>query len=266
LHYEILFKNLSNQNLQNLFLVATLEGRVLDFNSVKVDNGKFQVGDNSIIWDAQDVPYLRFLGQGEEGKVDFWVNVKDSWQIFSPKDKNFVIKTKILLSDARQEFTLKVGGNLDFRQSFTFEDPNFENEGPFPPKVGQTTSFTINWKVKSFYTDIKNAKVKARLAPGVEMSEKILPQEANLTFDSSSRELLWNIGDLQAYTGLFSPPKEVSFQIKFTPTQNQESTLAPLISEVVISGEDDFTGRSISSEVQGIFLKDPVQGEEVKSE
>ena len=39
LHYVILFKNVSEKTLENLFLVVSLEGRPFDLESIKSDSG-----------------------------------------------------------------------------------------------------------------------------------------------------------------------------------------------------------------------------------
>jgi len=74
LHYEISFRNLTDNILSNLVLIVRLEGSSLDLSSIKAPDGKFQTGDNSIVWEGTSG--LDFLDPGEEGKVEFWVNVK----------------------------------------------------------------------------------------------------------------------------------------------------------------------------------------------
>ncbi|MEK7510348.1 MAG: hypothetical protein AAB567_02190 [Patescibacteria group bacterium] len=249
LHYEISFRNLSEKVLENLFLVVALEGRGFDLESVKVEKGKFQRGDNSIIWEARDVPKLRFLGRGEEGKVEFWVDAKEDIQTFSPQDKNFVLRDRVLLSDVKEEFEVKIHARIGIDQKGFFRDEVFGNQGPVPPKVGEKTTYTITWQAKNLYNDVRNAKVKAILPQNVELTSNIFPENAALTFDSVSRELVWEIGDLPAGTGAFETllSPSLSFQIGFTPVDSSRGSKPEIIKEATITGEDTFTEQVVSS-------------------
>src|SRR3989338_8210341 len=140
LHYVISFKNVDEKSLENLFLIVNLEGRPFDLTSVKAERGKFKEGDTSIIWEAQDVSKLRFFGKGEEGKVEFWVDGKDDWEVFSSQDENFTLRDKVILSDTKEEFELKVSSRLVIEQSGSYQDEVFGNSGPLPPQPGTQTT------------------------------------------------------------------------------------------------------------------------------
>jgi len=91
--------------------------------------------------------------------------------------------------------------------------------------------------------------VKAILPQEVELTGKISPEDALLTFDSVSREIVWAVGDLQAGTGSFDslPPSVVAFQIAFTPAIFQRGSKPHIIGEARVTGDDAFTEQVISS-------------------
>ncbi len=249
LHYEVFFKNPTDKILENLFLVVTLDSRAFDLDSIKSNGGRFQRGDNSVIWEAKDVSKLRFLGRGEEGKVEFWVDVKDEIETFSPQDKDLVLKDRVLLSEATAEFELKLNTDLIGDQKGFFENDVFENQGIHPIPVGQRNTYTIIWQAKNRYSDAQNVKMKALLPEGVELTGKIFPETSILTFDSGSREIVWEIGDLPVGTGMFAelPAPSIAFQIAFTPTSAHGGKVAELVGEARITGEDLFTSQVVSS-------------------
>ena len=247
LHYVISFKNVSEKTLENLFLVVSLEGRPFDLKTVKSDSGIFQQGDNSIIFEAKNVSRLRFLGKGEEGKVEFWVNVKEEWETFSSQDKSFVARDRIILSDVTEEFEMKVSSKLEISQAAYFADEVFGNQGPVPPQVGVPTTYTVIWQAKNLYNDVQNAKVRAVLADGVSLIGSVFPEGAPLTFDQVSKEVVWEVGDLLAGTGPFEPAASVAFQIRFTPLESQQGNVAELIGEARIQADDLFSERSLSA-------------------
>jgi len=247
LHYEVFFKNVSDKNLENLFLVINLDGRPLDLLTLRATYGTSQQGGKSILWESRDVGRLRFLGKGEEGKVEFWVNVAKDWQQLSSQDKDFSITTTVVLSDIREEFSVPVSSKLSIEQTVRFQDDVFGNQGPLPPQVGTPTTYTITWTASNLYNDVHNVKVKASLGQSVQLSGNIFPEDSSLVFDSASREVVWDAGDIEAGSGSFGPAASVSFQVSFTPQEFQIGSIPELIGEARIMGDDIFTNRLVSS-------------------
>lgn len=254
LHYEIFFKNIGEKPQTNLFLVARLESKALDFQTLKSDQGKFGPGDNSIVFDWQRVPQLQFLDSQEEGKVEFWIELKKEWEFSGSQDKNPIIINKVSLSQIREEFVTKINSKLEISQKGYFQDEVFGNSGPLPPQVGETTTYTIFWQIKNFYNDIKNARVKATLPPEVQLTGKIFPETeaSKFAFDSQSREIVWEIGDLAAGQGILTPAPNIAFQIALTPTENQSGQILTIINAARIQAEDQFTQATLEAIAPGI--------------
>lgn len=251
LHYEIFFRNIGKEPFTDLFLVARLEGKGFDFESVKTNLGKFNQGDKSIVWDWRDVSELRFLDQGEEGKVEFWINLK-GWMPADSGDKNPLLKNFVLISKTEEEFETKMASNLTISQNGSFQDEVFGNSGPVPPKAGETTTYTIIWLAKNYYNDVRNVKVKAVLPPDVKLTGRIFPEEqaSKFTFDSQSREIVWAVGNLEAGAGILNSPPNIAFQIALTP--ESEKGVFPLVREAVVTGEDQWTGTGVQGKSSAI--------------
>jgi len=244
LHYEISFKNIGDEFFENLFLISEFDGP-LDLKTAKVQNGEINASDGSILWDWNDVSKLRFLGPGEEGVLEFWVNLQDVWD---PSDyRDSVLINNVSLSQIKEEFRTKINSKLEIAQKGFFEDKTFDNSGPLPPRVGEKTTYTITWEVKNHFNDVDNVRVRAVLPSNVELVGNISPQEeqANFTFDSVSREVLWNVGFLNVGVGVDLPQKSLAFQIELTPSENQRGLVATLINSAKIIGEDKFTQKEL---------------------
>lgn len=257
LHYEIFFRNIGEEPFTDLFLVATLGGRGFDLETVKADSSQFKRGDNSIIWDWRDVPKLRFLGQGEEGKVEFWINLKDEWEISSPQEKNAILKNTVLISQIKEEFETKINSKLAISQRGYYQEEVFGNSGPIPPKVGETTTYTIIWQAKNYFNDVKNVKVKAVLPSNVRLTGKIFPEQesSKFAFDIQSREIIWMVRDNQVMetgTGVLNPAPNIAFQVALTPTSGQKGKVLPIIKEAIITGEDQWTESFIEGKTSAI--------------
>jgi len=219
LHYEISFANVGEESLTDLTLISRLNGKGFDFSSIKAPEGNFTSGDNSIIWDGQKIPQLRYLEKGETGKVEFWVELKDgSWTMQSPADKNPEISNKIFISQAVETFTNRVASTLSGQGELSLDSKYFANSGSLPLSLGQSNTFAVVWKVRDSFNDVKNVKIRTVLPEGVSFTGKLWPTEnSGITYDSQSREILWQVGDLAAGSGILTEAKVCAFQLSIAP-------------------------------------------------
>lgn len=255
LHYQISFKNIGEEMLNNLSLIVKLDGKAFDLSTLKAPFGQFQTGDDSIVFDWKKVSELQFLDAQEEGELEFWVGLKGEWQITDSSDKNAFVKDIIYVGQAKEEFTTKINSKLVVDQKGFFNDEVFGNSGPLPPQVGQATTYTIMWRVENYYNDVSNVKVKAKLPNNSELTGKIFPEDQlqKFTFDSQSREIVWDVGDLKMSQGVAgTPAPNISFQVRFTPTYDQRGYAPEVIREAEISGQDQWTGKNILTMSPGV--------------
>jgi hypothetical protein len=257
LHYEIFFRNLGQETLKDLFLVVKLTGDAFDLSSIRTINGDFKSGDNSIVFDYNRNSQLRFLASQEEGKVEFWINLKNN--ISEYQGKNPTISNEVVLLQNTKQFETKINLKLEIVQRGFFYDEIFGNSGPIPPRVGEPTTYTIHWQVKNHFNDVENVKVKAVLPKGVELTGRIFPESQfqRFAFDYQSREIVWDLGSLAAGTGVTNSAPNIAFQISLTPTSNQRGKAVLLINEARISGEDEWTGQFIGSTDRAIDTRLP---------
>ena len=252
LHYEIYFRNIGEEPFKDLFLVARLDGKAFDFNSIKTSNGDFELGDNTIVWDGKSVSKLNFLDQGEEGKIEFWIKLRDDWTISNSSEKNALIKNTVLISKVKEEFETKVNSKLALRQ---------EESSSQQPEADKETTHTITWQIENYLNDVKNVKIKAVLPSNVRLTGEIVPQEqsSNFTFDSQSREIVWIAGDMQAGEGIINEPETISFKVILKPNSGQRGKKAVLIESGKAIGEDIWTARFIENEINSLQTQEIVK-------
>ncbi len=245
LHYTVFFKNIGDDELKDLSLICKLEGDAFDFHTIKSDLGQTTPGDNSVVFDWTRVPKLQYLSPMEEGKVDFWIRVKTNLG----SARNPILKDKVFAGQLREEFSTKISSKIEIAQKGYFQDEVFGNSGPIPPRVGRYTTYTIMWEAKNYYSDVKNAEVKAVLPPQSSLTGKIFPEDmaSKFSFDPQSREIVWSIGDMARGLGLSGPPLTLAFQISFSPAARQKGRVPEIIGPAMISGEDSWTESEISA-------------------
>jgi hypothetical protein len=149
----------------------------------------------------------------------------------------------------REEFVTKISSKIEVSQKGFYYDEVFGNSGPIPPRVGETTTYTILWQVKNYYSDVKDVKVRAKLPEYVSLTGKIFPEEmaSKFSFDPNSREVVWSLGDLERGKGVFTPPLSIAFQVAFSPIESQRGQTPEIIGEIKISGEDTWTEKILEA-------------------
>jgi len=242
LHYEIFFRNIGRTPIQKKFLFAKLNGDFFDLLTLKSDKGEVGQGDNTILWDWKNVPNLRFLDAGEEGKVEFWARLKEKTdeQVKNPK-----LSLDVNLAGLEKAFETKINSQVELSQKAYFEQEFFQNSGPLPPQVGQLTQYAILWQVKNYWNDLENVKVKSVLPPNVRITGKIFPEDAKFTYDSLSGTVMWNIGDVSAWKGIKDEPLSLAFQVELRPDSSQKGKSPNLIGQTSVEAEDTWTSQPI---------------------
>jgi hypothetical protein len=262
LRFEINYKNEGNLGLRDVIVTEHLDSPVLDYTTLDMAGGSYDAQSKTIVWKAADYEELKNLLPGQGGVIKFSVRVKEIIPVASADDKNFVISSlaKIDSPDvptpismnkiiSGNKMDIKLNSKLILDVKGYYNDVNIPNSGPIPPKVGEETTYTMHYIVKSVSNDISDAKVETSLPTSVVMTGKVFPEGTPLSYNERTNSIIWNIGNLTAGTGIMSPGKEVSFQVKIKPSADQTGDAAPLLKESVFSARDLFTQESISARV-----------------
>lgn len=249
LNYQIFFRNIGATAFDNLFMIVKLDSPALEMSSISVPGMQVQVNDNMIVWDSRQVSQLRRLDVQQEGMVEFNVRVKDSWAASGAEEGDAIIADEVNISQITQKFTIKVSSGLVVAQRAYYQNSPISNSGPIPPQAGKATTYTIAWDIKNYFSDAKNVKVKAILPQNAVLTGQILPGDelSRFSFDSASRQIVWSAGDILKGTGISGDPVSIYFQVSLTPSSSQKGSSAAIIGEAAISGENQFTGTSVTS-------------------
>ena len=252
LHYEIRFINIGQKPFENLVATVKLNSDFFDLSTIHSDRGEYKRGDNSIIWRVQDVPEFRYFAPQDQTKIDFWVNVKKS--DLPENGNNPILSDQVIINQVQKEFTVKLSSKLRLVQKAYIDDEVFGSSGPLPPKVGQKSTCTVIWQVETDYNNLKNVRFRTILPKSVALTGKIFPNDQvdKVSFDSQSRELTWDVGDV------FSNPKPdqqkiLDLQISFIPDSTQKGEAVELVGNGVLKGEDVWTGKIIEATTSPIY-------------
>lgn len=263
LRYAVKYKNDGEIGLRNVIITLEVQGSLLDFSNLDLEGGAFDDARKTITWKASDVRDLANLAPGQEGTVTVSIPVSENVSAKTEDDRNPII-TSIARIDSPDIATptgankiigsntlrVKVNSKISIQTAASYQDATIPNVGIDPPQVGKETTYTIRWTVSSGTNDVENATVTSYLPTGVRFTGKISPSSENITYDSRSNQVVWNIGTMRGGTGSLSPAREAMFQVGITPSVNQAGQSTDLSAEALLAAHDTFTGEDM--EVKGM--------------
>lgn len=140
---------------------------------------------------------------------------------------------------------IKIISDVGFANKALYYSGPFANTGPIPPEVGKETTYTIVWSLSNSSNSIVKGIVRSSLPSWIRFAGPISPANEDLTYNSSTRELVWNVGNINKGVGITSASREVSFRIAFSPSLSQINTSPIIINNALLTGYDDFANVDI---------------------
>ncbi|HAU07658.1 MAG: hypothetical protein UW46_C0009G0010 [Candidatus Yanofskybacteria bacterium GW2011_GWF1_44_227] len=276
LRYTLKYSNNSNFNLVGLTLTAKLEGDMFDLNSVNPGGGYFDSSSNTITWNSSTVSNFANLSSRKTGTVDFSVKIKPQFSYGGTGTKNTLVKVSARLStpnippgiDVEEIFSAgtlitKVSTQPAFAQLAYYNDPAFGSSGPMPPKVGETTTYTIHWQLGNPGNDVAEAKIVGTLPLGVSWkgSSSVTSGQPEPTYNKNSSEIVWDIKNIPSGVGGNLTPKyEAVFQVTIKPSAAQKGSVMDILKDIVFSGKDSFTKQAIVINAKDVDTNSMVDG------
>lgn len=259
---EVIFTNNTNDSIKNLEIKLQLTGAILDENSVTVSNGFYRSIDNTIIWNKESNEMFLNIAPRQTQKISFRFKTMDlSGGKLAIVNPQIDVTTKISgtrISSASTEESIssdsfkniKVLSDASINAYTNYDKGPFQNNGPIPPKVDTLTSYTLELNVSNNSNDLEDSQITATLPSYVSWKNNFNPNFEKVTFDSVSRKMTWNIGNLPAGTGYTQIAKQLYLQIGILPSVSQKDKELVLLNNVIFTAKDTFTRTNISKEIK----------------
>ena len=244
LFYEVFFKNIGNETMENLFLNVGLDREILNMDETEPMEGRFQPESGTIIWSHSSVSELRRLRPDDEETISFWSKVNNDLP-YNPE-----ASVSVNLGQARYESRIKVESKIDLEQQFLVgnEDP-LRSDGPFPFEDGTDSNYSVSWKLINENNDLEDVEVVATLPDEVYISDYQVEDGQELDFDSSSGQLIWSLEEVERGAGISLTSPELIFQVEIDSSLDEDATL---VEDVKVSAEDLWTSTNIEKEINGL--------------
>lgn len=259
--------------ISNVKISAKLIGPALDRNSIVVNEGFFQSLDNTVVWDRSTDSGLATVSPGDSGSVNFEFATLAIEPSLLAQFKNSEVTIEISVRGQRGESNvpeeilstvsrkIKINSELAVSPRIVFSTGPFPNTGSVPARAEQQTTYTVVLAVTNGINDVRDVRVRAMLPSYVKWLGKVSPESAGIEFDQTSGEVVWSVGEVPAGEGYASQPKQVAFQIGFTPSISQVGTTPVLVNEISVEGVDRFAGSALEQtkgDLTTRLITDPV--------
>jgi len=257
---DLLWSNTLPDKITHGEIQITMSGEMIDKTSLKPKvGGYYDAVKNSVLWNERTTSTLASIPAGGRDSVGITASllphVRSNGTVFKNPVLNIDVSVKgnrVSENNVTEEInsfiqrTVKIGTQVDFSSLVYINTGPFQNTGPVPPRVGEETTYTIIWKVSNTVNDVSGAKVTATLPQAVRWVGVTSPGNANVSFNSVTGTITWNIGSIDAGAGYEDVAKEIAFQVGLTPSLSMVKTSPNLMSSAVFTGVDSFTGLDIS--------------------
>lgn len=250
---QIQYTNNLDTTVDNLQIVARISGNAFDPQTVDAQQGFYDSSANTITWDKNYESQFAEVNPGDSGSVNFSISPLSLFSAAGGLLSNPSINIEIDVSgeQANSGFavnnitnsssaTIKIISDVGFSDEALYYSGPFANTGPIPPTVGQTTTYTVVWTLSNTANSISNAQVNSFLPAWMTFVGPFLPASEDLTYNSTTRQIVWNADRISAGAGITSASRSVAFQISFDPSLSQVGTIPSIINDAVLTGHDDF--------------------------
>ncbi len=243
--------------VNNVEIRAKVSGNALNRSSI-ISAGFFDSNTSEIIWDKNTVQALTTVQPGANGELNLSFT---SLSLLSGSnsvipDPTITVEISIKASQpsegvaikqltGTEKKTFKVNSDLQLLGKTLYSTGPIVNSGPVPPKVGVETSYTVQWSITNTSNKASKGEVRATLPVNVSFVKLDPSSSEDLKYNDTTKEVIWNVGNIARGTGFVVPAKTVNFQVKLKPSTSQVGSTPNLMNEAIFTANDLFTDNPI---------------------
>lgn len=260
LNYSVSYSNKGDNVFKDVIVMAVLKSDFLDFNSLNMEK-KGEVKGQTLIWTKNEIPALEEIKPGQEGEINFSINLAS----FDGSDlgKNlsvssyaqYGVNNQAVKSTDNKSNTIisNINSDLSLSEQILYfnEDNTPVGSGPLPPKVGEKTGFKVYWVVKNNLHELTDTRVVFDLPVNVNFDERNSTNVGSLSYDASTRQVIWEIGRLPV--SVYRADAE--FGISITPAVSDQNKILVLSSGSTVSATDTETKNVITKKTDAKTTK-----------
>lgn len=261
LNYTLTFNNKGDHVFKDVVIMAALDGDFLNWKSLRNEKGGELRNSNTLIWTKDEMPELAEVKPGDSGEVNFSLALKTYQESDLGKKLSvtsygqYAVDNKTISGDGNKSNIIvsRINSDLSLNEQIRyFDDDNTPvGSGPLPPKVGEKSSFRVYWVTKNNLHELADARVVFSLPAYVDWDGKSSTNVGNLSYDPTSRQVVWGIGRLpvSVYRA------DAQFNISITPAEADRDKILVLSPGSVITATDMETKETITKKTEAKTTK-----------
>lgn len=271
---EIKWTNNLDTKVNDLEIRAKISGNAVDRRTISAGQGFYNSITDTITWDKNSKNGFDEVNPGDSGSVNFSVSPLSLFSSTGGILPDPSIRIDVSIS-GKQLFSgyatvdlnnsetgiVRIISDIGFTAKALYYSGPFTNTGPVPPRAEQETTYTIAWSLSNTANNISKGVVRSSIPSWIKFAGQISPTDEDLTYNSSTKEITWNVDKIPKGSGITGLGRSVNFQVVFTPSLSQVQTIPIIINEAILTGHDDFANvdvRVIKSSLRTQLDNDPL--------
>ncbi|MBU6214832.1 hypothetical protein KGM48_03280 [Patescibacteria group bacterium] len=255
---KVAYTNTLPTNVANATITVTISGTAIDYSTIQTQNGFYNSTNHAIVFSRDTDPSLASLAPGASGYGTISFSTLSASAL--PASPSITLTTsvsgtRIGQSNVPEQVTASVTKVAKVSTFTTVSAASLHSSGPLgtsgpiPPRVGQMTTYTVQWSVQAHSSAIAGGTMSTIL-PSYVAYVGPTSGSGDFSYDSKSRTVTWNIGDLAPSTSMAG-----AFQVSLVPSTSQKGMAPQLTGSASFTGYDRFAGTQITA------IADPVTTE-----
>lgn len=265
---EIRFVNNSDTKINDLEIKAKISGNAFNRKTIIAQGGFYDSSKDTITWNGSSQNKLREVDPGESGSVTFFFSPLSLFSATGGILTNPSINIEVGVSGKQSvegfstselqnssSAIIRIISDVGFSSKALYYSGPFTNTGSIPPQVEKPTTYTIVWSLSNTANSISEVRVNSIIPSWMTFMGTISPADEDLTYNSSTREIVWNADRVPRGAGISGIARSVAFQLAFKPSVSQIGTTPTIINDAILTGHDDFANVDVKVNKAGLSTK-----------
>lgn len=244
---QVSIKNTLKEPVYDMVVEVVPSGNALKADSIQSRQGFYDSNKNLVRFDVSNTPEFTEVQPGQVRTLNFSID-----PVLGQTTASFSVAVNVYAKRVAEPTTVAsqlvgtVTAEARYESAVSIEGSLAHVNGPIPPKPGQATRYKVTLVAGGGANNLRNTVVSTSLPTYIEWQNESTG-EGVVNFNPISRELQWDIGDINNGT-----QKELSFAINFLPSTSQTGSTPILVNGLNLSAIDRFTNTAVETSVGGI--------------
>ncbi|MFP4514479.1 MAG: hypothetical protein ACLFNO_00545 [Parcubacteria group bacterium] len=253
LNYTLSYQNKGELAIEDLTIMLVVDSDLVDFENIEDENNGV-IGANTIAWSKEKIPNLAEIKPEESGTIDIILPVKEFQESYIGQDLEIISYAQFSMKENEEfndeednrsnEVINQLNSDLNLEETILyFNEENIPvGSGPLPPEVNETTIFRVYWQINNNLHDLEDLLVELELPNYVEYEGVKSVDTGKLSFNTQTREIIWNID----YLSTTQHNLIAEFEISVEPRDEDENKILIISPGATITATDTVTGDTLN--------------------